>query len=146
MSRAHLILARFFSNAGVSLAWMHAALWLGAMIALGDAFQAESAPSGPRFNSALAFISRIDLFVSASAKELATDTAIRVQAWFSLNLTRMEVILFGGFVLFLGTFQWLLLGRGLAWLAGKFGDLCASLVGACIGFWVALAVVVWIRY
>lgn len=137
-------LAKFLAKAGVNLAWMHAILWLVATIAMGFAFRAESAPSGPRFNSTFTFINRIDLFVSASAQELATDTAIRAKAWFGLNLTLVEVVLFGCLILFLGTLQWLLVGRFLSWLAAKFGNLCASLVGVAVGFCVALALLSWI--
>jgi len=134
------------SYAAVADFWMYHALWLFAMITMGITFQTEWAPSGPRFSSAVAFISRIDLFVSDSAEELATHAAIRAQVWFGLNLTRMEVILFGGLVLFLGTFQWLLMGRFLTWLAARFGNVCASLASACVGLWVALALMVWIWY
>jgi len=124
--------------------WMHAALWVVAMFALGLAFREESAPTGPRFNSAFRFIGRIDLFVSASAQELATDAAIKAQTWLGLNLNLMEVVLFGCFVLFLGTLQWFLVGRFLGWLSAKFGNWCASLVGAGVGFCVWLTLLFWI--
>ena len=136
---------RIVGHVGEVCVAAHFLAWCGAAITwVVNWAQYGPAPSGPIYNGAQEFISRVDILVSELAFELTIRIAPAVSQWFSWDIGACLTIGFAFLILLAGTAQWYVLGRLVRWVAERRGRRAALPILGAYGMWMAGALFLWI--
>ena len=124
---------------------VHGLAWISAAVTWGVKWHRDGpAPSGPLYNGALHFISRLDILVRANIEELTIKISQAASDWFSADIGASIVVTYGFMLLLAGTLQWFLLGRLVQWLSARKGRRFALAVLCVYAVWVMSSLFLWV--
>jgi len=107
-------------------------------------FREGPAPSGPSYNSAKEFISRLDVFAHHTVHEWPMRIATTASTWFSADLGACYTVSFAVLILLAGTLQWLLLGQLVQWADKRFGRKLSLALFGLFALWGLGSLILWI--
>ena len=123
---------------------IHLLAWVATAFVWAQAWSEDAAPTGPRFNFAKEFIARIDIAVYLNAASLSQGLAQKLSPIATLNMNLCYVVLLAGFLLLLGSLQWLLAARFVEWVRVKSGTKVAATLALGLILWALGATGVWV--
>lgn len=133
----------------LSLSWVtplllafHSVAWVIAMLMIWLNHDPAQPSSGPTFNNARMFLSRLDALVYPQIESLAGFLISRSAS--RVDPGTIQWVMFTMGVLAAGSVQWYLIGRLVGWIETRYGKRLAVMAVGALGLWLGAVSTIWI--